>query len=125
MFKNRFSEKILEDEKTSTIRPKARCKKGDILSLRMWSGKPYRSKHIIIKDAVCKEIHKVFIDEQKIIVNETTFTEPFNGWIAECEGFEDWDSMTEFFKTTHGLPFQGDLIYWGNEPFIGGIGCKP
>jgi hypothetical protein len=120
MFKDRFAGKIEANEKTSTIRPKARCKTGDVLSLRKWSGKPYRSKHVIIKEAVCKDVLTVFLDEEKIIVNGRAFLEPWNGWIAECEGFESWEAMREFFQKTHGLPFSGELIYWGEKPFICG-----
>lgn len=33
--------------------------------------------------------------------------------VAVRDGFEDLDSMLEFFEKTHGLPFHGQLIRWG------------
>ena len=31
---------------------------------------------------------------------------------ARTDGFENWQQMREYFETTHGLPFEGDLIKW-------------
>lgn len=32
---------------------------------------------------------------------------------ARRDGFESWPAMREWFRSTHGLPFRGLLIEWG------------
>lgn len=128
MFKKQFTEKILSGEKVSTIRPKARCKPGDTLSLRNWEGKPYRSKHKIIMETQYKSLHKISIYAPNKMILESIDTYPQSitlipmhyseaHQIARMEGFSDSNEMIDFFLKTHGLPFEGMLIYWGANPF--------
>ena len=32
--------------------------------------------------------------------------------LAKKDGFKDWESFVEFFKTHYGLPFEGEIIKW-------------
>jgi len=31
---------------------------------------------------------------------------------ARADGFKDEEDMQEWFQSTHGLPFKGDLVKW-------------
>jgi hypothetical protein len=56
MFQDRFSELVRDGSKRQTIRKGLpRCKPGDTMSLRRWTGKPYRSKQEELRVAVCTE----------------------------------------------------------------------
>jgi hypothetical protein len=42
---------------------------------------------------------------------------------AQSDGFQDWKSMLKFWKETHSLPWNGELISWGSIDPIN-IFCK-
>jgi len=35
---------------------------------------------------------------------------------ARLDGFGDWESMRDWFRKTHALPFNGDLVKWVWSP---------
>ncbi|MFM7886627.1 MAG: hypothetical protein ACKPCM_08055 [Pseudanabaena sp.] len=48
----------------------------------------------------------------------------FSDWLslelmAIADGFDNWQQLIDFFESTHGLPFTGDLIEWDSikSPF--------
>lgn len=119
MFKPQFTDKILSGQKLSAIRPKARCKKGDTLSLRNWEGKPYRSKHKTIMETKCTSIIPVQVTDHYIRLwgyGRPSINSRKIDIIANLEGFESFKEMSVFFQNTHSLPFNGELIYWGSVP---------
>ncbi len=99
--------------KGHTIRAGHRFKKGDMFSPRVWTGKPYRTKQIIISPDT--EVLKTWDFEITkygvVIINDNTAgTEPKNRIekIAANDGlsredFENWFSV---------LPFKGQIICW-------------
>lgn len=103
MFQPQFHKAVESGEKRQTIRPprKRPIKAGQELSLRAWTGKPYRSAQREIKKAVCQSIEPIRIDE--------TFSDDDE---ARRDGFSDAEEMREWFRSTHGLPFSGDRIRW-------------
>lgn len=122
MCKQQFEQHIIDEIKLSTIRKNARCKPGDLLSIRKWAGKPYRSKHVIIKEINCQSVHNVRIsdiaitvypDDERIIIPMGNID---SSRFAKMEGFSSSHEMILFFEKTHGLPVSGDLIYWGEQP---------
>jgi len=115
MFKNQFKNKILAGDKTSTIRKNARCKPGDILSLRCWTGKPYRSKHDAFAWALCSAATSITITEGEIIMSGIPVKKDMREAMARKDGFGCFLDMYNFFKETHGLPFSGYLIQWGQS----------
>jgi len=116
MFQQRFQAAVAAGTKCQTIRPEARCKPGDELSLRKWKDKPYRSLQLPLRDTVrCTAVHSVRLyctpwGQFNILVN--------NGLIADldafakAEGFKDAQDMRAWFEATHDLPFEGELIKW-------------
>lgn len=125
-FQPRFVDAVRKGTKTQTIRktPKRMPRPEDTLSLRTWTGKPYRSKQEILGDAVVTEVHQIQIIEEPIMTNgiqdgvKLAVTVDGNRLGNEIEqlsiadGFSDPFDMWKVFKEMHGLPFEGILIRW-------------
>lgn len=113
MFQPQFVPQIEAGTKRSTIRPRARCKPGDELSLRQWTGKPYRSKQReIMCRPRCKAVNDIRINNGTVSVNGMVLHGKEESELARCDGFADFVAMRDWFEKTHGLPFSGELIEW-------------
>lgn len=112
--------------KHHTIRSGNRWKVGDKFSPRVWSGKPYNSKQIII--APDMEIKKAwgfemipadFIDECQYIIdghliNQATFTEVCKNDGLSTIDFAHWFCGSEMMRTNR-KPFSGQIICWNEN----------
>lgn len=108
---------LTDDKKHHTIRAGSRFKVGDKFSPRVWSGKPYKSKQIII--APDTEIKKIWnID----ICNIGTLLEPDN--VLCIDGSRLGINSTSELATNDGLSFM-ELLQWFKfpKPFKGQIIC--
>ena len=112
LFQPRFEEPILQGIKGSTIRGKARCKEGDVLSLRLWIGKPYRSKQRELFKVACQATALVQINETGITLDGAVCSESERDAVVRREGFGSWSAMRDWFQNTHGLPYTGEMIIW-------------
>jgi len=116
VFQYRFADLVRAGKKTQTIRKTARCKPGDQLSLRRWSGRPYRSEQEILRSAVCKTVRYISIGYKPgkwgISVLGVELSESKREAMARADGFESEREMLAWFDKTHGLPFYGELIEW-------------
>lgn len=122
MFQPRFAPLVASGSKTQTVRPprKTPFQEGEIVSARQWSGVAYRSPQIEVARVRIEAIHEVVISEHGIDVEEPTNEVGELEWVdlepeeveafAKDDGFEDWADMREWFRSTHGLPFRGELI---------------
>lgn len=118
MFKPQFASLVEAGTKRQTVRPtpKRMPKPGDTISLRAWTGKPYRSKQRVLRNTVIKHVIPIHIDRLEIsIINgdgtRTLF--PYNETqFARDDGFTGWPEMRDWFDHEHGLPFLGILITW-------------
>lgn len=104
LFQDKFAELVRTRAKKQTIRLKARCKPGDALSLRRWTGKPYRSKQETLLNCVCTRV-------QEIRIYEGPATET-SEMLARADGFSSHAEMLAWFRKNHGLPFEGQQIEW-------------
>jgi len=111
LFQDRFAELVRDGGKVQTIRKAARCKAGDVLSLRRWTGKPYRSKQESLREVVCTAVRPVMIYCFGVIVDGERVA---GQHMAVKDGFRDWEGMREWFERVHGLPFVGWVIEWAN-----------
>ena len=128
-FQGRFVDLVKQNIKKQTVRktPKRMMKPGDIIDCRMWEGKPYHSEQIKLMESIITEVSEIEIYlDQTIISNLANFsrTRIIGGLneFAKSDGFIDWNDMIAWFNRTHGLPFKGVLIKWG-EPIV--YGYKP
>ena len=114
MFKPQFAGLVERGEKLQTVRPtpKRMPKPGDRISLRCWTDKPYRSKQRVLMESTICEVSMVDITENGIAVN--SYAEPCDDF-AKADGFRDFFELRDWFRETHGLPFEGILIRWQNK----------
>ncbi len=115
MFQPQFSGKVEAGEKHQTIRParKLPIQVGDKLSLREWTGKPYRSKQRVLRETVCTKTIGVRLDYFDLIeVGGQLLNRNAQQWFAQDDGFENSMAMLTWFAKTHGLPFSGVMIVW-------------
>lgn len=119
MFKPQFAPLVESGTKLQTVRPTPRRmpKAGDTISLRVWTEKPYRSKQRVLMESTISRVSKITITE----VGYEHWEE--EGWgvrmnpdslhaFAQRDGFADWPALVDWFRQTHGLPFEGILVRW-------------
>ncbi len=117
LFQNQFEAPILAGTKEFTIRRprrdgRPRAKEDEPCSLRVWTGAPYRSKQ---REFARGTIHFTFPVQVHFRGVRRTDTEKgtlVRDKMAKGDGFPNWTAMREFFKSHHGLPFDGVLIKW-------------
>ena len=125
MFKPQFARLVELGMKRQTVRPtpKRMPLRGDRISLRAWSDKPYRSPQRILREAIISEVVSIRIEKGRIWVagqsHITKYPQRSSGdqtldSFAMADGFESWDAMEAWFQYQHGLPFEGVLICWTN-----------
>ncbi|MCC7517730.1 MAG: ASCH domain-containing protein [Verrucomicrobiae bacterium] len=118
LFKPRFAPLVEQGIKRQTIRPRRRRPPvpGDALSLRAWTGLPYRSKQRTLLDPqTCREVLPVALHPDRIVLGNQVFA-----WdsaeavsLATKDGFSGPEDFRAFFAETHGgFPFFGILIRW-------------
>jgi hypothetical protein len=121
MFQDRFASLVANGTKRQTIRKTARCKVSDTLSLRRWSGKPYRSKQVVLCEAQVVSVRTVrfagyFFDGGP---RDSRGADISLDAFAQADGFGAWRDMCKWFEENHGLPFEGVVIYWSNATGVG------
>lgn len=117
MFKPEFAPLVESGAKCQTVRPTPRRlpKVGDRISLRMWTGKPYRSKQKILRLATIAKVEPVQICEGGMYRSGKWVPFLKMEEFSRADGFESPAGLIEWFKSTHGLPFNGVAIYWTND----------
>jgi hypothetical protein len=116
MFKPQFAALVESGTKRQTVRPKPKRipKPGQPISLRTWTGLPYRSKQRVLREATVTRVdpvtmalgpaHQLLLSVGGGTVDEAAF--------ARADGFQSIEEMRDWFKNTHGLPFEGIVIHW-------------
>lgn len=93
---SRFSDKVLDGRKVTTIR-KSLWPVGVPIMLYNWSGKPYRSKHVDVCPVVVEGCYDVRVSNTEGVVGyEYAFD--FGRPVHELEGFESSFEMDEWFR---------------------------
>lgn len=122
LFKPEFAPLVESGAKTRTVRPtpKRMPRLGDLISLRCWTGKPYRSKQRVLREAVITAFGRIHITQFGIshvgpILRDslnTPATYQYYNEFARADGFKDFDEMRDWFEREHSLPFSGIMIFW-------------
>ena len=115
MFKPQFAVLVESGAKCQTVRPVPRRmpKIGDTISLRAWTGKPYRSKQRVLRVAKVTAIETVEIWSDQFVIGGQAPTVAGELDFAKADGFENPKQMIDWFEAEHGLPFSGVVIKWG------------
>ncbi len=114
MFQARFAPLVVDGTKTQTIRPERKrpIKAGDLLSLRRWTDKAYRSPQIELARARCIIVDRVEVGMLTIFVGGILLRRRERDAFARADGFSSGMELSDWFENTHGLPFAGVLIRW-------------
>lgn len=109
-----FVKQILEGKKLHTIRAneKGAFKDGETISLRWWSGKPYRSSQVefmqvrigiqSVRIVYCSNGLRAFVDGKKIWAED----------LVEADGLSRADFINWFFTPGKYGEFRGDIIHF-------------
>lgn len=114
MFQPRFARLVETGKKRQTVRktPKRMPKKGDTVSLREWTGKPYRSKQRELMEATLVNVHTVEIGDYELTIDGQWMSAEKRDRFARADGFDDWEDLQCWFEETHELPFKGICLFW-------------
>lgn len=119
MFQPRFAGLVESGTKRQTIRPlpKRPVRPGHLLSLRVWTERPYGSRQRVLGTAVVTSVEPVTIEdtgrEDLVTVAGRQLPPEELHAFAVADGFAGALEMFNWFEQTHGLPFTGVLIKWG------------
>lgn len=86
--------------------------KGDTVSLREWTEKPYRSKQRELMEAILINVHSVEIGDCELTIDGHWMGAEKRDRFARADGFDDWEALQNWFEETHGLPFKGICLVW-------------
>ena len=118
MFQFRFAPLVQDGSKLNTIRPRPRIIPvvGQKISLREWTGRPYRSKQRILRESIITAVSNVKITRAKLTVSPISHGKmrmiPSLDIFAKEDGFDDWEDLIAWFRQNHRLPFRGIIIFW-------------
>lgn len=121
-FKRQFVEQIRDGDKTQTIRKPRRdgrphAKVGD--TIRLYTGMRTKACELI-GEATVTRIDTIWMDAVSMKLNgkpvyatlATRHDPPTDNEFARADGFDGFTDMADWFEDTHGLPFEGVVIYW-------------
>jgi len=99
--------------KHHTIRRSGRVKKGMKLSMRIWTGVPYRSAQDEFAKGECTGTQKIHIWQdhfggRHVVIDEKMLTDDEIVKLAINDGF---DNINQFFSW-FGWEFEGTIIHW-------------
>ena len=114
-FKSCFADDVENGKKRQTVRAngkRSHAKPGQ--SLQLYTGMRTKGCRKLL-DTECKKSIPVRIEDsafkgQAHVVLNGVSVNAFR--FAEADGFKSVESMLDFFRDTHGLPFEGTLISW-------------
>lgn len=115
MFQPWKARKVESGESRQTVRPERKnpILPGDDLSLREWTGKPYRSKQKVLREEICHSTRPVEIDVgAALYIGGNLCSEAMRNLFAREDGFDDYNAMLAWFEKNHSLPFTGVCIKW-------------
>jgi hypothetical protein len=122
MFKPQFAPLVESGVKCQTVRPKPKRmpKAGDRISLRMWTGKPYRSKQRVLRESEIVQVQSIWFNGVTILLDDPKgekglLPRAVEEAFARADGFENLKAMSDWFEANHGLPFEGIVIKWHND----------
>lgn len=116
LFQNRFEQPILDGVKDCTIRAHRKdgrplVRAGETISLRVWTGLPYRSKQREFAQRTVKFKFPVRVHIHGIVRLDTG-DKLTHIRLSKYLGFSGWREAKDWYKDTHGLPFDGVLIHF-------------
>jgi hypothetical protein len=111
-FKRQFAAAVESGAKTQTIRA---MRKSPILTgdkLHLFTGMR-TAKCRKLAEATATMVREISINESGVKLDGTALAPASIEKLAKADGFGTVDEFRQFFRETHGFPFRGQLIQWG------------
>lgn len=105
----RFFNKVINGDKRTTIRRRKTAFKGARLVHVFVDDKGNKIK---VSGMVCHDVVEVSMSDAGMKLNGVALAPARIHDIAINDGFDSVGEFREFFKTTYGFPFHGELITW-------------
>lgn len=129
LFQPRFAALVQARRKYQTIRatPKrgVEWKAGDYADLRKWADRPYRSEQVRLYVGTITAVQPIWIQADGSLWLGGEMREGRRVALrldqvaaeamAKLDGFRGPSEMIEWFRATHGLPFEGVMTRWREE----------
>jgi hypothetical protein len=114
MFRPTFAAMVEAGTKLQTVRPtpKIMPRPGDLISLRVWTGRPYHSPQRVLREETIRCVTPITIDCHGIRIGAGYLDDDRCDAFARFDGFSNWVRMRDWFELVHGLPFEGIVIFW-------------
>jgi hypothetical protein len=113
-FKAQFAPLVESRAKRQTIRALGKRRPpwpGE--SLQLYTGMRTKAcRKLVSPDPICISAEPVQITAEGIKLGDRWLNQAEQAQMAVADGFENLTSFYDFFRQTHGLPFQGFLIKW-------------
>jgi hypothetical protein len=122
MFRPRFATPIQAGTKRQTVREKTAALPGELISPRIWSGRPYRSIQIpLIAPARCLSVVPIRIEADwfssrlNISILGNALARREVKAFARADGFESVTDMVSYYHGRKVEAFDGVLIQWSPQ----------
>jgi hypothetical protein len=69
----------------------------------------------LLPDQICSNVQPITINKESfvsVVLDKFLLPDAAVEQLAIADGFKDSEEFVNFFKQTHGLPFEGVLISW-------------
>ena len=111
-FKKEFAPLVEQGIKKQTIRKKRKypTRKGDTLYL--YTGMMHTNCRRLLPPTPCTDVRAIRITDLRVELDGIPIHHERVNEIAKADGFDNVVAFKDFFKTTYGLPFSGELVMW-------------
>lgn len=105
--------------KNHTIRGGKRWKAGDSFSPRIWSGKPYKSKQIILApDTEIKQVFDFEIKGREIYIDNKLYFSSFSGDLMQLANNDGLNVKDFVYWFKYPVYFSGQIICWKDSKTV-------
>ncbi len=113
-FQKQFADKVESGKKRQTIRALRKDGRNPQQGQTLYLYTGMRTKGCRkLGEAICKDVPEIYINSYGQVVIGTNFlTLTETNKLSKDDGFNTIADFIDFFRQTHGLPFDGLLIKW-------------
>lgn len=118
-FQKQFADAVSNGAKTQTIRAPRKSRHARVGDpVQLYTGMRHPScRKLCDPDPKVIEVQDIVIHRHQVALGRDPSSPRIVGddaldHFARCDGFKNWGDLSDWFKSTHGLPFEGVLIKW-------------
>lgn len=117
-FKARFADLVLQNKKCQTIRAKRKDGRDPKPGDKLFLYSDLRTKNAKkLRIVTCRSVDSIhmsggMVAMESVDIGGKGLSHHELDWLAQADGFKDWEDMRHWFFKEHGAPFHGLLIKW-------------